>query len=77
MSGDGRADYTIRDGLGGLTGYLNVYGPKEIPIWIDQGPDKWIALAVSQASPIGLYEGAAPVAFGRSCLDKLTIIGRG
>ena len=43
ISGDGRADYMIWDQLGGLTGYLNVRGPKETPIWVDQGGSKSIA----------------------------------
>ena len=51
LSGDGRADYLIWDYEGGLTGYLNIRGRQEgIPIWLDQGPDKAIALGVSVTS---------------------------
>lgn len=51
ITGDGRADYIIWDQLGGMTGYLNVRGPQDgIPIWIDQGPDKSLALGVKQRS---------------------------
>jgi len=52
ISGDGRADYMIWDQLGGLTGYLNARGPKEVPVWLDQGADKSIGTGVSESVAI-------------------------
>lgn len=55
ISGDGRADYMIWDQLGGLTGYLNARGPKEAPVWLDQGADKSIGTGVSGSLAISWH----------------------
>lgn len=52
ITGDRRADYMIWDQRGGLTGYLNVRGAKETPVWLDQGPDKSIAQGVGGVSSL-------------------------
>ncbi|KAJ3497498.1 hypothetical protein NLG97_g1847 [Lecanicillium saksenae] len=44
INGDGRDDYLIWDGEGGLTGYLNQRTNAEgVPLYINQGPAKTIA----------------------------------